>query len=496
LVLIPQSMAYAELAGLPPHHGLFAAGLPPLVAAVFASSPFLQTGPTALTSLLTVGALSTLAVPFGPEYVALAALLALVVGVVRVTVGRLRAGSIAYLMGMPVLRGFTAAAAVLIVSSQVPAILGVSIDGDTILTRAALAIAHPEDWNVVAIGLSAAALVILVGGKKLHPLFPGVLLVVILGIVYGSRADDAGRLVGEVPDVLFPPLTLDLPWSRLPALLISGGVIALVGFAEAASVAQAYAERTRTEWDPDAEFVSQGAANLVSGLFAGFPVGASFGRSALNRHAGAVTRLSGAVTGLVALLFLPFAFILAPLPVAVLGAVVVGAISKFLDPRPLFELHRKSRPQAGIAYATFVLTLVLSPHIEYAVLGGIALALGVHIWRETVVEVWSEIVGTTLHLQPRGVIWFGTATSFRQHMAKLIAEHPEVDALTMDLTRLGRVDLTGAFMLRDLAESAMEAGLHVAFIGGPARTATLLARVCGHIPHERSIGPPDDSRDD
>ena len=125
LVLVPQSMAYAELAGMPPHHGLFAAALPPLLAAFFASSPYLQTGPVALTSLLSFAALSSISVPGTAEYVGLAALLALVVGVVRVGIGVMNGGAISYLMSQPVLRGFTAAAALLILSSQLPKVFGV-----------------------------------------------------------------------------------------------------------------------------------------------------------------------------------------------------------------------------------------------------------------------------------------------------------------------------------------------------------------------------------
>ncbi len=299
----------------------------------------------------------------------------------------------------------------------------------------------------------------------------------------------SGRVVGDVPSAIFPPLSLDLPWATLPSLLVSGGIIALVGFAEAASVAQTYAEQTRTAWDPDAEFVGQGAANLVAGLFGGFPVGGSFGRSALNRHAGAVTRASGAVTGLVALAFLPFAWLLRDLPVAVLGGIVIGAVLKLLDPRPLVELYGKSRPQAAIAYGTFALTLILAPHIEYAVIGGIALALAIHVWRETSIEVDSEVEGTVLHLRPRGVIWFASSTGFRQRMAETIAAHPEVDTAVIHLSQLGRVDLTGAFMLRDVAEAAREAGIEVSFVGGPKRAETLLARVCGDIPHETTTQP-------
>jgi len=394
------------------------------------------------------------------------------------------------LMSMPVLRGFMAAAAVLILSSQLPSVFGIVAAGDSVLARALFTLTHPDTWETIALALAGVTIVLIIGGKKAHALFPGVLVAVIVGIVYSGQTGYAGRVIGEVPAVIFPPLTIDLPWKALPSLLVSGAVIALVGFAEAASISQTYAERDRTTWDPNAEFVSQGVANLAAGLFGGLPVGGSIVRSALNRQAGAVTRASGAVTGIVALAFLPFAYVISPLPTAILGAIVVAAVLKLLDPRPLIELYRKSPLQGGVGFATFALTLLLAPHVEYAVIGGIALALAVHAWRETAVEVASERVGDTLLLRPRGVIWFASSTSFRQRMAELIAEHPEVSALVIELSRLGRVDLTGAIMLRDLAESATGAGLEVSFAGGPKRAATLLARVCGHIPHEKQTIPP------
>jgi len=481
LVLIPQSMAYAELAGLPPHRGLFAGALPPILAAFFASSPYLQTGPVALTSLLTFGALASLATPGSDEYVILAALLAVVVGAVRVAIGVTRAGAISYLMSQPVLRGFTAGAALLIFSSQLPSVFGVTAEGGSVLGRAYFAMSHVGAWQTTAIGISAVTLVLMLGGRRIHALFPGVLAAVIFGVVFSSSTDYGGAVVGGVPDVLLPPFTIEHPWSKLPTLLVSGGIIALVGFAEAASVSQTFAEQTRTTWDPNKEFVSQGVANLSAGFFGGFPVGGSFSRSALNRHAGAVTRWSGAITGLTVLVFLPFAGIIAPLPKAVLGAIVVGAVLKLLDPRPLIELWRLSPAQALVAYATFVLTLLLAPHVEYAVLGGIALGLAVHAWRETQVDVAAGRQGDTLILRPRGVIWFASAPLFRQRMADLLAEHADVQVLRVDLAGMGRIDLTGALALSQIAQSAADGGLEVRFCGAPGRSKLILRRVMPDI---------------
>jgi SulP family sulfate permease len=268
----------------------------------------------------------------------------------------------------------------------------------------------------------------------------------------------------------------------LPTLVVSGGIIALVGFAEAASVAQTFAEQAREEWDPNREFVSQGVANVAAGLFGGFPVGGSFSRSALNKHAGAMTRASGGVTGLTVLLALPFSSLLEPLPKAILGAIVVGAVSKLLDPRPVLEIWPQSRPQAAIAAGTFLLTLALSPHVEYAVLGGIAFALAAHIWRETKVDVRETIVGDTLVLRPRGVIWFASAPLFRQALSGAIARNHEIRRVILDLGGIGRLDLTGGYALNAIADGARQAGVDFSFGEVPPPCERIVRIVCSDVP--------------
>ena len=281
LILIPQSMAYAELAGLPARHGLFAAALGPLAAAFFASSPYLQTGPVALTALLTLGALVPVAVPGSAEYVGFAALLALVVGIVRVLVGALRGGWVSYLMSRPMLDGFASGAAILIVCSQLPGAFSVDASGDGVLSRALWAIRHPSDWEQGSSLLAMLTLLIVIGARRLNPLVPGVLIATVVGLSFSLATDYGGPRLGDV-DAGLPDLSLALPWASLPALVLPGIVIALVGFAEAASISRIYATKERMRWNPDQEFIGQGAANIAAGLFGGFPVGGSFSRSSLN----------------------------------------------------------------------------------------------------------------------------------------------------------------------------------------------------------------------
>jgi SulP family sulfate permease len=476
LVLIPQALAYAGVAGMPPIGGLYAAALPPLAAALFASSPYLQTGPVALTSLLTFGALAGRAPVGSAAYVQLGILLALVVGVVRVLIGVLRGGLIAHLMSEPMLMGFMPASAILIAASQLPAALGVQPeDGAGVVDGALAALASPGDWELAAVGLALLSLAVIFGGRRLHPLFPGVLVVLLGGLALSLMGIYHGAAVGDIPSGL-PPITLDLPYGELPALIVPGAVIAVVGFAEAASISRTYAIRDRRPWSADREFFSQGAANLVSGLSGGYPVGGSFSRSALNRGAGAVTRASGAITGLAVLAFLPIASVLEPLPKAVLSAIVISAVLGLMRLGRMVSLWPVSRPQFTIAATTFALTLVLAPHVEQAVLAGVGLALAVHLVRELSLRIETTVTGDTLEIRPSGVLWFATAQDLEERLSGLLEQYPEAQKLRIALDGLGRIDLTGVMALDRLLEDARAGGMEVEVTGAPPQARGLLAR--------------------
>ena len=378
MVLVPQSMAYAELAGLPPHLGLFASALPPILAALFASSPYLQTGPVALTSLLTFGVLAAGSAEVGTaDYVALAALLAMLVGITRLLLGVLRLGVVTYLMRDPVVTGFTSAAAILILASQVPKALGVSVPDGGVLWQASWSLGHVDNWEIASVGVAATtALLVLAGRRVVHRLFPGALLAVAGGVVVSRITDYGGPVVGEVSTGL-PDLSLDLPWGSTGSLLVGGVLIALVGFAEPASIARVFADEDRQRWSADREFVSQGVANIAASVSGSFPVGGSFSRSSLNRLAGAQTRWSGLVTGAAVLTFLPFTDVLAPLPRATLGGVVIAAVVGLVRPVALVSMARRSPTDALVAWTTFVATLTMAPRVERGVLVGILLSLAV-----------------------------------------------------------------------------------------------------------------------
>ncbi len=466
LILLPASMAYAELAGLPPHYGLYAAALPTIVASFLASSPYLQTGPTALTALLTLAALLPLADVRTAEYIGLAAGLALVVGVVRFLIGFLRAGWLSYLLSRPMLTGFTSAAAILIMASQLPGALGTTAPEGHVLKGAWAVLRDAGSWETASIALAAGTVLLVRGGRKLHPLFPGVLVASAIGIAFSLATKYSGTTVGEIPSGL-PPFSAAFPWSRFPKLILPGSVIALVGFADVAAICRVYASEEHQRWDANREFLSQGAANLAAAFSGGFPVGGSFARSSLGRMAGANTRWSGFVTGLAVLLFLPFAGVLAPLPKAVLSGIVIAAIWNLFKPKAVLALWSASRPQAMVGWGTFGLTLVLSPHIEQAVLLGMVMAGAVHLWRELTPGVEASRDGDTLHLRPSGVLWFGSAPALEDAFLACLADEPDVTSVVVDCGGLGRIDLTGALGLADLREQVTRAGLEMTIEGVP-----------------------------
>lgn len=476
LVLVPQALAYAQLAGMPAYRGLYAAALPPIAAALFASSPYLQTGPVALTSLLAFGALSALAVPGSPEYVHLGILLALVVGIVRLAVGLLRAGVIAYLISQPMLLGFIPAAAIVIVASQLPTALGAAAPGEGVLNDAVWTLGRPGSWELASLLLSVVVVALVLGGKLVHRLFPSVVIAVGIGMAYSLAAGYDGPVVGEIPRDL-PPISVDLPWGDVPRLLLPGIVIALVGFVEPSSIARSFAALERRAWDANREFVGQGAANVAAGLSGGFPVGGSFSRSAINRTVGARTRWSGAVTGLAVLVFIPFATVLEELPRAVLGAIVIGAVANLVRPLPILRLARFSRPQFAVAAVTFALTIALSPHVEQAVIIGIALAVATHLYRELTLDVPGWTDDDTLHLRPRGVLWFGTAPRLEDAFLAHVGAHPEVGRLAVHLDGVSRIDTTAALALRSLLQEAREAGLAVEVVAVRPRWRRLVEAV-------------------
>ncbi len=475
LIAIPQSLAYAELAGVPAQIGLFASALPPLLAAAFVSSKYLQTGPVALTALLTFGALSTIAEPGSPEYVRLAALLALLVGIMRVALGLLRLGALAYLLSEPVLLGFTTGAAITIIASQVPKVFDVAPAGDGVLLDALDVLVRPADWSPAAMGFAALALVCMFGGRRIHPLVPGVLIAVVIGVVISQVVDYGGTKVGEL-DGAFVSLGFDFEWSSAGDLVVPALAIALVGFAEPSSIARTFAAEERLPWNSNREMISQGVANLAAGVSGAFPVGGSFSRSSVNRMAGAKSAWAGAITGAFVLVTLPLTPLLEPLPSAILGAIVVGAVIQLISLGAIYRLARQVPAQGMVAAGTLVATLLTNPRIERGVLIGIGLAFAVHLYREMNVTIVSDREDDTLTVAPRGVLWFASVSRVERLLREELAEHQDIAEVVVDLAGVGRLDYSGAASLSRVMSEFEQSGVTVRIANvrpGSARAARI-----------------------
>ena len=373
LLALPQGLAYAELAGMPAKYGLYAAAIPSLLAAIFASSPYLQTGPVALTALLAYGALESLEEPFTEGFVELAALLALLVGGIRFLLGVFRLGKIADLLTDAVILGFTNGAAILIVFSQLPKSLGVQNSDSGILRSGWDAITTPGLWQFGAITFSVLTILIVLGGRLFNRLFPGVLVAVVFGIIISHLIDYSGPVVGELSGG-FVSLKFNFDWTSFGDLLIPSAIIAIVGFAEPTAIARTFSKQDGSNWSPSKEFISQGIANMASAFSSSFPVGGSFGRSSLNKIAGAKTPWSGAITGAVVLGLLPLSSLLSELPSAILGATVIWAVMKLIKPLEFFDLVRNEPEQALIAMGTLFATLVTAPRIDRGIVLGVLLS--------------------------------------------------------------------------------------------------------------------------
>ena len=475
-VLVPQSLAYAELAGVPAELGLVAAVVAPLAAVWFASNPAMQVGPTAMSAVLVFGVLAAQLPPGTMAYAGAASLLALLVGVARLALGMLHAGSLAFVLSQPVLRGFTLGAAVLIVASQVPPALGVTTFGMGLIGRALQAITTPTAWSPGALATTVLTLGVIVAARRLHPLVPGALIAVVIGTILSARSGGGlGPVLGAIGSA-WPQLELALPWGLIPQLLVGAMVIALVGFAEPVAIARRFPDGRR-RWDPNRELISQGMANMASGLAGAFPVGASFSRGALFKRSGGVTRWSSVITALTALGLVALAPLLEDLPRAVLAGVVIAAVRELIRVQPIASLWRLGRTQASIAWATLLLTLLLEPRVDQAVLVGVAIAVLVHLARETRVSIEHVVDGGRHVVKVEGVLWFASATQVEDAVRALWNRHRDELPWRLDLSRVGHVDLDATLVLAGLQDQAAAMGVTLDMVGANQRTRARLRRL-------------------
>ncbi|HBH23229.1 MAG TPA: sodium-independent anion transporter [Cytophagales bacterium] len=385
VMLIPQGMAYAMLAGLPPIYGLYASTIPLILYALFGTSRQLAVGPVAMVALLIATGVSQLAAYQSENYIALAILLALMVGVMQFSLGLFRLGFLVNFLSHPVISGFTSAAALIIGLSQLKHLLGIDIPRSNFIHEILInAGTHLGDVHIATFVLGATAIALILTIKKLKWPVPGPLVVVVLSIlvVYFFGLDKGGmKIVKEVPEGLPPFHFPGFEMGDLKALLPIALTIALVGFMESIAVAKAIqAKHKNYQVDSNQELIALGVANIGGAFFSSFPTTGGFSRTAVNDQAGAKTGLASIISAVLILLTLIF---LTPLfyylPKAVLASVIMVAVFGLIDIKEAKHLWKSDKRDFAMLAVTFIATLTMG--IEQGIIIGVALSLVMVVYR-------------------------------------------------------------------------------------------------------------------
>ncbi|MFZ9465294.1 MAG: SulP family inorganic anion transporter [Burkholderiaceae bacterium] len=523
MMLIPQSLAYALLAGLPPEIGLYASVAPLLLYAVFGTSRVLAVGPVAVVSLMTAAAIGEHAVAGSPQYWAVAITLAFLSGVMLLIMGVLRLGFLANFLSHPVISGFISASGLLIAASQLKTLMGVKAEGHNVIDLAQALISQLPNIHVLTLVVGVLATAFLFWVRKgLKPLLIRVGLNARLADVLAKAGPVAAiavttllawvldwkgqglRVVGSVPQGL-PPLTLPLwdpaLWQSLamPALLIS-----VVGFVESVSVGQTLAAKRRQRIEPNQELVALGASNLSAAFTGGFPVTGGFARSVVNFDAGAQTPAAGVYTALgitLASLFLTPALYF--LPQATLSATIIVAVLSLVDLGMLKRTWAYSRTDFLAALATLLMTLVQG--VEVGLVVGVAVSLVLFLYRTSrphIAEV-GQVPGTEhfrnvlrhhVATSPRLVslrvdesLYFANARALEDRINDLVAERPALKHVVLQCSAINDIDASALESLEAIDHRLRDAGLrlHLSEVKGPVmdrlQATEFVARLSGKI---------------
>lgn len=505
IMLIPQSLAYALLAGLPPEVGLYASILPLVAYAIFGTSRTLSVGPVAVVSLMTATAIGNLALQGTLEYLSAAIALAFISGVMLILMGVLRLGMLANFLSHPVISGFITASGILIAASQLKHILGVDASGDNLVEILLSLTQHIDQtqWRTLTIGLSATAFLFWVR-KSLKPLLinsglnsriadllskagPVAAVALTTLVTWGFNLDQIGvRVIGQVPtglpDFTLPSFDLDL-WQQL---FISALLISVVGFVESVSVAQTLAAKRRQRISPDQELIGLGTANIASSISGGFPVTGGFSRSVVNFDAGAETPAAGAFTAVgIALATLTLTPLLFFLPNATLAATIIVAVLSLVDLGALKRTWNYSRSDFFAMLATIVLTLTIG--VETGIMAGVSLSILLFLHRAS--KPHSAVVGrvpgtehfrnterfdveidkcvVTLRIDES--LFFANARYLEDRVYDLILGNPEITDFILMCPAVNLIDASALESLEAINQRLDDSGVrfHLSEVKGP-----------------------------
>ena len=498
LVLIPQAMAYAQLAGIPPHYGLYASFMVPIIAAIFGSSKQLQNGPVAVISLMTASALTPLNLNT-EQVIMYAALLALIAGVIQMILGFLRLGVMVDFLSHPVVIGFTNAAALVIASLQLGKLFGIDVDTGHYLhdTLWNLAVSIPNQTHLGTLLMGTLSILLLIIFKRFTPRLPGILITVIITtfIAWLSGYETkGGAVVGTVPAGLPSFAWPEYDPTHIKDLMLPAAMIAFLSFVEAFSVAKAVASKTRQRLSADQEMVGKGLANLVAGVMQGYPVSGSFSRTAIAFDAGAKTGFAAIVSGIIVgitLLFLtPLMY---HLPIATLAAVIIVAVASLIQVAPLVHSWKVNWHDTLVAFIVFNATIYFAPHLEKGIYIGIALSLAFYIYRtmrphfaEVAIHkdgtyrdasIFGMVTSDTIALfRYDGDLYFVNAGYLEKRLLNAVADKPELKVAILDIEAVDQIDTTGEEMLGHMSEWFKEAGIEFYITRPKFKVADVLKR--------------------
>lgn len=499
LLAIPQSLAYAQLAGVPAYYGLYAAFIPSIVGILFGSSAVLSTGPVALTSLLTAASVGHIAAPGSAGFISYVTLLALLSGVFQIGLGMARAGVLLNLLSHPVLMGFINASALVIALSQLPALTGINLPrSDSFMLDLGHLLASADNAHAMSVAAGVLAAAMLYAFKRLAPRLPGVLIMVavltLLSYATGF-AQHGGQVIGAIPAGM-PSISVPaVSWDATIALLPAAFVIALVSFTEAMSSCKVIAVKTRTRWNENQELIGQGMAKVVAAFCNSMPVSGSFSRSALNLASHARTGFSSLfAAGFVFLTLMFFTPLLYHLPKPALAAMILMAVVNLVDPASMRNSWLAHRDDGIAAVLTFVATLAFAPNIQNGILVGILFSLGAFIYRRMappIVLVGFHEDGSLRDAQayqlpplPRTIaamrfdaaLFFANASFFEDAVLRLERNNPELKYILVDAHGINMLDASAVEMLRSLLRHLQERGITLVFSGAKRRVLEVVER--------------------
>ncbi len=496
VMLIPQGMAYAMIAGLPPVYGLYASIFPQIIYALFGTSRQLAVGPVAMDSLLVATAVGTMAVEGTQEYIALAIVLTLMMGIIQLSFGLLRLGFLVNFLSKPVISGFTSAVALIIGFNQLGHILGLNLGRSNGLADLLMEVfRNMGQIHWLTFSIAVLGMFIIKGVKKIHPAIPGALIAVVIGILlvewagldaYGVKV--VGAIPSGLPDFHIPDLSLE----RLENLFPIALTLSLIALMESISVAKSMEDRHQGAYqlDSNQEMIGLGMGNIVGSFFSSYPTAGGFGRSAVNDQSGARTNLANLISALlVALVLLFFSSLFTNLPRAILGAIIMVAVFGLIDAKYWRYLWRNERSDFYMLLLTFVVTLIVG--VKEGIIAGMGASILVlikqvsnphiavlakfprtNIYRNVARFTDLEDDKEVLIIRQDAPLFFANGRNFTDRVKREAEQKsPQLKLVVLAFGSVGSIDMTAYQALEQMIDHFHRQGIQVSFAGviGPVR---------------------------